>query len=270
MPELPEVETVARQLRPYLKGRLIRSWRIMDPRLALTAKHRSKVKGCRIGRVRREGKQILLEMNSLQKKSIFLLIHLRMTGRLIYSATPLMPGTKHIRAIFELDRGWLFFQDTRRFGTIKLMESEKELRGSAVDPFSRHFTPLRLKQLFGNTTTSIKTWLLRQDKLAGMGNIYASESLFVAGINPTRVGGSLRDHEVSRLHGAIQQVLRRAIKEGGTTFSDFRDGNGRAGNYARKLQVYDRAGEPCRKCGRPIERLVQAQRSTFYCPNCQH
>jgi formamidopyrimidine-DNA glycosylase len=174
-----------------------------------------------------------------------------------------------LRAVVRLDAGWLVFQDTRRFGTMALLAAAELPAPTGLDPTGKAFTVAALKRLLAGTRTPIKVWLLRQDRLVGMGNIYASESLFLAGIHPERAAGTLNDGEIARLRGAIRQVLQRSILAGGTTFSDFRDANGLMGNYAKKLRVYGHAGEACPTCRGVIERVTQGQRSTFFCPQCQ-
>ena len=267
MPELPEVEIVARQLARRLTGRTVRRLRILDPRLRNGVLPR--VSGREIVAVRRSGKRVLIRFSKGgTRRPLWLAIHLRMTGRLICH-----DGTRrdrsHLRARFVLDRGELWFVDTRRFGTFGWYASEAETAPGGVDPLDRDCTAARLGELLGASRQPIKPWLLRQDRLVGLGNIYASEILYAAGISPFRPAGSLDRGEIGRLHRQTRRILRRAIENCGTTFSDFQDSRGVEGSYQRYLRVYDRQGESCRHCGTAIARVVQAQRSTFHCSDCQ-
>jgi len=192
-----------------------------------------------------------------------------MTGRLIYDEA-YSTRVPHLRARFRLDRGSLIFVDPRRFGTFSWYRRYADLLPKAIEPLSRRLTARRLEGLVAGCRSPIKTWLLRQDRLVGLGNIYASEILFEAGIAPDRQAGSLDDVELRDLTRAIKKILRSAIRHCGTTFSDFQDADGAEGSYQRFLRVYSRAGEACRRCGGTIERIVQQQRSTFSCRGCQH
>jgi formamidopyrimidine-DNA glycosylase len=266
VPELPEVETVARQLAPSLEGRRILSVALIDPKLddpALVAD----LPGRPIRDVRRMGKQVVLELGGDGRR--WLCVHLRMTGRLQVVAAPPTPATLPLRATLELDRGWLLFTDPRRFGTLRLVASRSRARPAGAEPLSRRFTASVLTGLIAGSRTPIKPWLLRQDRIVGLGNIYASEILFAARIAPDRSAVSLDRDEVRRLHRATRRILRAAIDACGTTFSDFQDARGVSGGYGRYLAVYGREGEPCRRCGEPVVRFVQQQRATFWCPECQ-
>lgn len=267
MPELPEVETVARQLVPHVVGRVVRQFRIHDP-LLRTAPTPA-LRGRRILDVRRSGKRVLFALDGgpRRRAPLWLAVHLRMTGRLLWSAQSV--ARDHLRARFALDRGELVFVDTRRFGTFHWFSSADEARPDGVDPLSRGLTPLRFHALIGDTRQSLKAWLLRQDRLVGLGNIYASEILHDAGLCPLRVASSLDADERRRLLRSTRRILRRAIRACGTTFSDFQGARGVEGSYQRYLAVYGRAEQPCGNCGEPIRRVVQHQRSTFYCPRCQ-
>ena len=274
MPELPEVETVARQLAPTLKGQTLLQVELLDTKLRqtfwpsdpgdLTA---SSLVGRTIGAVRRMGKQVVLELGQSGQKPLWIAVHLRMTGRLVFDVHG--EETKHLRARFKLDGGDLLFFDTRRFGVIKLHCDPHELVPVGVEPLSNKLTSPELASLLKNSRQPIKTWLLRQDRLVGLGNIYASEILFVCGIHPGRAAGSLSDCEIRRLRRATRAILRKAISHQGTTFSDYRDSKGNKGSFQHLLAVYGKGGEPCRQCETPIVRMVQNGRSTFYCPECQ-
>ncbi len=269
MPELPEVETVARQLAPHLTGRTVRRLRILDP--LLRDGRVPPLAGRTVERVDRSGKQVRLRLSPRpgQADPVWVLVHLRMTGRLLWLDEPGRPTVQHLRASLTFDRGILLFADTRRFGTLRFARSEAATLPEGVEPLSDAFTRVLLGRMLAGSKTPLKPWLLRQDRIVGLGNIYASEILHEARLSPLRVSGSLKPHETGRLHRAVRRVLRRAIEHCGTTFSDFQDARGLEGAYQRYLRVYDRPGERCRRCRGTIDRLVQQQRSTFYCPVCQ-
>jgi len=267
MPELPEVETVARQLAPMITGQRLRGLAILD-RARLPVPGRRRLVGRRITRVFRSGKQIVLGLRD-RRGVLYLAVHLRMTGRLLYRPDPGRDERQHLRARFELEHGRLLFYDPRRFGTLTIRDSEEQLRPVGVEPLSDALTAARLGELLGDSRQPLKPWLLRQDRLVGLGNIYASEILHAARLHPLRPAGSLRREEVRRLHRALRGILRRAIECCGTTFSDFQDARGLQGSFQHLLAVYGREGERCRRCGGRIARMVQQQRTSFYCPECQ-
>ncbi len=269
MPELPEVETVARQLDPLVRDQRIKSVKLLDPKLSLPA---GKLAGRVIYRVFRLGKRVLLELVGNGKPEQYLAVHLRMTGRLIYvrgASLPARRGAAHLRARFNLEHGLLLFYDTRRFGTLELYDTMAEAAPAGLEPLSPKLTVERLSELIAGSPMPVKTWLLRQDKLVGIGNIYASEACFAAGLHPGRSMSSLSQDELHRLVRELKRILRSAIKHCGTTFSDFQDAHGEAGGYVKYLRVYGHAGEACQVCGSRIERIVQQQRSTCFCPHCQ-
>jgi formamidopyrimidine-DNA glycosylase len=268
MPELPEVETVARQLAPRLEGRTVRGLRIYDPRLRDGRTPR--VAGRRVETVDRSGKRVRIALSPrpAARDPLWLAVHLRMTGRLLWTADG--GARPYLRARFALDRGTLLFLDTRRFGTFTWYDTHAASEPEGVDPLSPELTPARLHRLLGESRQAMKAWLLRQDRLVGLGNIYASEILHRARISPEREAATLERSDVRRLLTATRTILRRAIDNCGTTFSDFQDARGVTGSYQQYLAVYDREAEPCRTCREPIHRIVQQQRSTFYCPHCQH
>ena len=267
MPELPEVETIVRQLRPRLKGRRVRRLEILDPKLQNL--RTEAIAGRRVAGIRRLSKQIVLVLPGATSDPDGLSFHLRMTGRLLWSEQARRSLSLPIRAQVVLDRGALLFEDVRRFGTIRMAPLSELEKGVGLDPLGAIFTARMLAACINGSRQPIKIWLMRQDRLAGVGNIYASESLFVARIHPGRPAGSLSTEEVRRLHRSLRRVLRHAIQCGGTTFSDYRDSRGSGGTYQRELQVYGRESAPCPRCGQPIRRIVQCQRSTFFCHHCQ-
>jgi len=269
MPELPEVETVARQLRPRLTGRTVLDFRIFDP--LLRRERIPRLRGRRIVHVGRSGKRVLLEFSARSRGdgALWLAVHLRMTGRLIWSAGGTREAQAHLRARMRLDRGRLSFFDTRRFGTLEWYRDVTESEPPGIDPLSPALSEVVLARMTRGSRQNVKAWLLRQDRLVGLGNIYASEILHVAAISPHRDVGSLDVRERRRLLGVTRRVLSRAIGNSGTTFSDFQDARGLAGSYQRYLKVYGREGLPCPRCGGTVLREVQQQRSTFHCPRCQ-
>lgn len=268
MPELPEVETVARELRPLIKGKTITKIEIVDKKLKI-----KNLKGRKIQDVYRIGKQVILELDRKE----YLAIHLRMTGRLIsvkaksqksladfYYKTSI--NQKHIRFKLLLNKGEVHFVDPRRFGTVSLVNSV-ELK--AIDPVSKDFTKSIFTELLSASSQPLKHWLMRQDKLVGIGNIYASEILFAAKIKPTRKTNSLTAAEIAKLYSSIKKILDKAIKHCGTTFSDFQTTTGEVGSFQRFLKVYGRENQKCYLCKAEIMKFVQQQRSTFYCIKCQ-
>lgn len=267
MPELPEVETVARELADSLSGQYLRRFQVRD-------KERISLRGndfyCRrIKSVYRSGKQVILGLanNSLQEQ--FLVVHLRMTGRLIYSTDSIDNSHPHLRVKCVLDKGSLLFVDPRKFGTMELCDKESAFKPIGIDPMSSEFSVAILAEMLAWSQQNIKLFLLRQDKIVGLGNIYASEILFKAGIHPLRAACSLKLLEIRKLHSAIKKILAAAIDNCGTTFSDFQRTSGRVGGYQKYLRVYKREGLPCVRCRQAIKRLVQGQRSTFLCSGCQ-
>lgn len=269
MPELPEVETVVRQLAPFLTGRTVERFEVLDPKLEGIDVDR--LAGRKIGMVSRLGKQIGLELTNGKAgdNSLWMAFHLRMTGRLIACSGRDSRSEKHLRARMALDRGSLLFYDMRRFGTIRIASTAGELLPDAVDPMSAEFKAPKLAELIGATTTPVKPWLMRQDRLVGIGNIYACEILFRCGIDPRTPAGRLTKKQVTLLHSQTRQVLELAIENCGTTFSDFQDSHGQSGGFQQFLKVYGRKAQPCRHCSAVVERIVQQQRSTFFCPRCQ-
>ena len=272
MPELPEVETVARQLDPLVAGQVLSRLEILDPLLRFA--QNDDVVGSTISQVRRIGKEVVfvLDRSDHVGNPWFLAVHLRMTGRLIHAFGAELRnqrGEQHLRASIELAQGQVLFYDMRRFGTFRLYHSEAEAQPRGAEPLSRSFTAILLRELIRDSRMEAKVWLLRQDRICGIGNIYASEILHDCGISPFRAINSLDGQETAKLASSIKKILRKAIRHCGTTFSDFQNANGEIGGYQKYLRVYQQAGYPCRCCGTDIQRAVQAQRSSFWCPVCQ-
>lgn len=268
MPELPEVETVVSQIRPLIQGKKLKSLNVIDPKLAFR-KPKALI-GAKIVSIERLGKQIVISLRPPGSRTeIHLAFHLRMSGRLVFLSKSAAKTEKHLRASLEFSDGLLCFADPRRFGTLVCTSDREKLIPVGIEPLSEALTTKKLDELIAKSTQPTKHWLLRQDRIVGLGNIYASEILFDSAISPTRPIGRLKEPERKALLKSIRKILRRAIKHCGTTFSDFQDAHGLTGSFQKYLAVYGREGEACKKCQSKIIRLVQQQRSTFYCKSCQ-
>ena len=263
MPELPEVETICRQLDPVLRGRRLESIELLDPKLELPGS--ADLAGCSVRRVERLGKRVGLEFQG----GSWLTIHLRMTGRLLWLADDAERPTDHVRALLRFAGGELVFHDVRRFGTLELHPTRAAAEPTGLDPLGADFTVARLGETLADSRQQIKVWLLRQDRLVGLGNIYAAEILFDARISPHKPAGELSGAEIARLHASTVKILTEAVRPRGTSLSDYRDAGNTRGGFQEQLRVYGRAEEHCPRCGAEIVRCIQCQRSTFYCPHCQ-
>jgi formamidopyrimidine-DNA glycosylase len=274
MPELPEVETVVRRLRPTLVGRRIERAQVLWARTIESPSASAftrRVRGQTIASVERRAKYLLFKLASGDT----LITHLRMTGDFVLQAA----GAKldpYVRVRFQLDGGpELWFSDVRKFGRIALTDAPDEFLGHlGPEPLARRFTPNALAEILRGRPTPIKPFLLNQERIAGLGNIYADEALHYAGIDPRRTAGSLTRAEVARLHEGIRFVLRKGIRLGGSTLYDsrFRDPFGKAGRMQEEFVVYHdprRERKICPRCGGRIAHLVIAQRSAHFCPGCQ-
>ncbi|MDP8222270.1 MAG: bifunctional DNA-formamidopyrimidine glycosylase/DNA-(apurinic or apyrimidinic site) lyase [Candidatus Lernaella stagnicola] len=268
MPEMPEVETLVRSLRSRLVGRRIRRVDVYDEKL--DALDPQPLRGRTIHAAFRSGKEIVLDL-STPRRPLWLCVHLRMTGKLLYTDGAVALPEKHLRASFYLDAGELRFYDSRRFGRIRLAHTQADFAPPGVEILSDEFTWQRVQELIGNSRSPIKVWLLRQDRIVGFGNIYAAEVCFAARLDPRRPAASLSVSEIKALHRVTRRIFTDAIACGGTTISDFMDCEGRCGEYRHRLNVYGREGERCRRrgCVGEIKRIAQAGRSTFFCPTCQ-
>jgi formamidopyrimidine-DNA glycosylase len=274
MPELPEVETIARGVHERLKGdRIVEVWFSSYPQTFKTppAEQATGLEGRVIQAVHRTGKHIVCELgDSLESATTAQwIVHLGMTGRLLVT-TPEGPVAPHTHARLTLASGReMRFVDPRRFGRLEFRElkSSKAFEGPGVEPLT--VTPEAFTKLFRNRKLAIKAALLNQTILHGVGNIYADESLFRAGIRPRRMAGRLKRAELLKLHTAIQQVLHHAIELGGSSVSDYVDADGVRGFFQLEHRVYMRTGQPCLVCGTPIRRILLAGRGTHFCPTCQ-
>lgn len=273
MPELPEAETIVRGLRRTVVGERIRRTEVVhadvlrEPALRFTRR----LHGRRVEAIERRGKNVVL----LLEGEHVLLVNLGMTGRLLPFPVPppsdRRPTHPALRFRFE-SGGLLVFDDQRRFGAVECLDAQTWKERSArlgPEPLSRSFTAERLTDALASSRSPVRSWLLDQRRIAGVGNIYANEALHLAGIHPRRPASGITPAEAARLHGALRRVLRAAIDKGGTTIRDYRNADGGTGAYASRLYVYGRDGEPCERCGAAIERTVFGNRSAFHCPSCQ-
>lgn len=279
MPELPEVETIARGVDRRVRGdNIVSAWfsAYREPFKTPPDEMTAALPGLRIARVRRVGKHIVADLEKKSAAKSFsrargkatsesqLLVHLGMTGRLLVSARE-VPWPPHTHAVLSLASGReLRFVDPRRFGRVGLVSG---FTGPGSEPLT--ISKEDFAALFRGRKLSIKAALLNQSLLHGVGNIYADESLFRAGIRPTRAAGRLTRDQLDRLHKALRLVLQQAIRAGGSSVSDYVDADGEKGFFQIRHRVYQRTGEPCLVCGTPIRRIVLGGRSTHYCPVCQ-
>jgi formamidopyrimidine-DNA glycosylase len=273
VPELPEVETVRRRLAPVLEGATIARAEIVDPRLTRPvdpASVAASLVGERIAAVERRGKYLLWRLESGRT----LVVHFRMTGSLRHARAGELPDDAYRRATVALDTGTdVAYRDVRRFGTWEILD-EAHLRPYLAarlgpEPLAPSFTAARLGALASGRKTPIKAFLLDQRRIAGVGNIYADEALWRARIHPRRPAGELDAVEIGRIHRALRAALRRGVALRGSTLRDYRTPDGDTGGMQHEFHVYGRLGEPCDRCGRPIERIVVAGRGTWLCPRCQ-
>jgi formamidopyrimidine-DNA glycosylase len=271
MPELPEVETVVRGLRAPLTGRTITTVAIRWPG-SIGAPDpdafAEQLTGRVITDINRRGKWVVIELSGGHT----LLAHLRMTGQLVLESAE-CPEDEYTRVILYLDNGQrLRFSDMRKFGRLILTEDVDEVLGDlGPEPLAEDFTVGRFKRMLAQRRGQIKSLLLNQRFLVGLGNIYVNEALWRAGIHPLRSANSLSSAEVEALYRAMRSLLRAAIVGGGTTLDNgnFRQVDGSSGDFANQLEIYGRECEPCLRCGASVERVKVGQRSAFFCPCCQ-
>jgi formamidopyrimidine-DNA glycosylase len=281
VPELPEVETICRQLEPEVVGRTIAIAEVLDERWTRPAPPRMIERGCegrRITAVRRRGKYILLDLDNRTT----LLMHLRMTGNLVLEERRLggerlyegEPDDRYLRAAFTLDDGRsLRFTDPRRFGHASLL-GEDELEAYlderlGVEPLEGELTPELIGKLAAGRTAPLKSFLLDQKTIAGIGNIYADEALHRARLHPLSPAGSMRLEHWQELRDGIVEALELGIDNGGSSIDDYRDSRGEEGSMQEEFLVHTREGESCPRCGERISRIVVGGRSTYFCSSCQ-
>ncbi len=273
MPELPEVETTVRQLQPLLRGRRVQQARVHWLRTLGGQSARDlaqAVRGRRVVGVRRRAKWIVIELDPAQDPDPAIIVHLRMSGRLVVLPHT-QPAGPYARVSLRLsDANSLHFLDVRKFGRLRFTrDAAREFRELGWEPLAPEFTA----EVLGTglkTRRRLKPLLLDQNVVAGLGNIYVDEALFMAGLHPEVPAHGVRSEKVVRLHAAIQSVLHAAIQQDGASFDAFyRTPQGQPGRFQAQFQVYGRGGLPCRRCHTPIRRLVVAQRGTHICPRCQ-
>jgi formamidopyrimidine-DNA glycosylase len=270
VPELPEVETIRRNLAPHVEGRRLEALEVLDPRWTLPlapAAVADAVQGRRVERLGRRGKYLIWELED----EAFLLVHLRMTGTLLLDPRGAPP---HTRVWFELGDRRLAFVDPRRFGTGELALGREALDAFLAarlgeEPFSPAFTGAHLHALTKASRAPIKALLLDQRKIAGVGNIYADEALFRAKVHPLRPANRLTRTQAHALRDAVVASLQAGIDAKGATIDDFRDPYGVQGSFQDQFLVHTREGEPCPVCGRPVRKLRAAGRGTYVCESCQ-
>lgn len=272
MPELPEVETVCRSLRPHLLGRTIERVTVLEPRLRMPVDEKAlrRLAGKRVDAVSRIAKYILLRLSG----DTIWLFHLGMSGKLICTGAQ-APRRKHDHIVAELGGGAeLRYHDPRRFGLSLVARKDEmpelpQLRRLGLDPFDPALNAEYLFRFTRGSERRIRDLLLDQQIIAGLGNIYANEILSLAGVKPTARANRLSRRHVAAIAAIIPDLLRDAIRWCGTSFSDYRDADDQAGEFQNHLRVYDRAGERCRSCSSFIKRVAIGNRSAFYCPSCQ-
>jgi len=285
MPELPEVETICRDLSAKIVGHKITGLSILASKSInrSPASFKKAVINHKIISISRVGKLLIFELS----KKIYLLIHLKMTGQLIFQDKgKIIAGghsqkgmeannlrNKHTRLIFNLTgESHLFFNDLRRFGYIKLADHnfmEKEKNKYGLNPLNTEFNLPLFKSLIKNKKTKLKSFLLNQKFISGIGNIYADEICFVSRVHPSRHLNSLSISEIKKIFSSIKSILKKAVRHRGTTFNNFRDGEGRVGNFSRFLKVYKKNGQKCPRCNSIIKRIKLSGRGTHFCSSCQ-
>lgn len=280
MPELPEVETVRRGLAPVMEGQVIAQAQVNRPdlRWPFPPLMAERLTGRRVMALRRRSKYILADLDSGET----LLIHLGMSGRMLVSGVMLggfhldhPAPQKHDHVVLHMAGGArVTFNDARRFGAMDLVRTDREdahwlLAGLGPEPFGNAFHEAYLVERLKGRATPIKAALLDQRIVAGLGNIYVSEVLHRAGIDPRRQAGRIAAHRVAGLVPIIRDVLAEAIEAGGSSLRDHRQADGELGYFQHAFRVYDREGEPCQTCATPVRRIVQSGRSSFFCPTCQ-
>jgi formamidopyrimidine-DNA glycosylase len=274
VPELPEVETIRIRLAPALTGRRIERARIFDARLTRPEPPEAvaaALQGERVAEVARRGKYLVVTFESGRH----LLVHLRMTGNVLHPATEGAERDPHARAAITLDDGSdVVYRDVRRFGTWELLEAGElepyfEARRLGREPLERTFTTASLGKALAGRRAPIKAALLDQRAAAGVGNIYADEALWYARIHPLTPAGDVAAHDVAALRKGLRKALELGIARQGATLRDYRGADGERGRMQEEFRVYGRDGEPCPRCGTPIEKIRAGGRGTWYCPSCQ-
>ncbi len=267
MPELPEVETIVRQLRKfYLNKRIvsITAKPVILFKNVSSLEFEEALHGKLIERIDRHGKFMFWKVEDL-----YIVFHLGMSGIFIRDvAASLYPQHIHVSFTFA-DQSNLYFQDVRKFGKIELHSQQPDFAHLGIDPTKQNFTLINLKKLLNLKKMNIKSFLMDQRIIAGIGNIYANEILFFSGINPYRIASTLEEEEIEKLYRMIKKILTDAIKKFGTSYTAYRTIEGIEGDNQNFLKVYQKMGTPCPQCGQELKKVVQNSRSTFYCAKCQ-
>lgn len=270
---MPEAETIVRGLRATVVGETIVRVEVPKPDILREGRRpfAARVRGQTVRAVRRRAKNVVIQLD----RAHVIAVNLGMTGRLLPFRTPprgsARPGHPAVRFRFA-SGGVLIFDDTRRFGTVECLTDDAwAVRSARIgpEPLDDAYRPDDLIAALAGSRSPIRSWLLDQRRIAGVGNIYAAEALFLSGVHPSRPAKSITPAEAVRLHRAIRSVLTDAIQAGGTTIRDYRNAEGEAGEFVTQLFVYGRDGEACHRCGDVIERFVLSNRSAFFCPTCQ-
>jgi len=267
MPELPEVETIKSELYPHIIGRRFTEVTVLDAKLVRqpsAEEFRQKLTGQKINNLERRGKYLIFQLSSGE----VLIIHLKMSGALLLNSEQ---ADRHARVIFNLDNGsQVIFTDRRRLGALWLVENEQSIIGKlGPEPLTPEFTTKTLAERLQKHKAPIKAVLLDQAFIAGIGNMYADETLFSARIHPLRKANSLSPQEIKNLHKAIVDVLRSAIDRKGASVDTYKLPDGQLGTAHSNFSVAHRGGKPCPTCGTPIQRLAIRNRGSYFCPNCQ-
>jgi len=280
MPELPEVETTRRYLAKKIIGKRIKKVRVLSPKQFIG--DAKEIEGLKITSLQRKAKILIWQL----EKGVSLLIHLKLTGQLVYaqklkgkratlnypipfSGGNTLPG-RTTRIIIFLNQGAVFFNDLRKFGWIKVVKEMKELENIGTEPLTKEFTPEKLKQILSSSRRAVKLVLMDQKKIAGIGNIYANEALWEAGIDPRKPANQVK--KIRKLHQGIIKVLEEGIRHGGSSAADevYIKPDGKPGRHQQYFKVYQKEGEPCPRDKTPIKRIRINNRSTFFCPTCQN
>ena len=275
MPELPEVETVIKGLRPLIKDKIVTAVEIREENMIAYPKDsisefKEDLVGSKIEAINRRGKYIIIQLNNNKN----MVIHLRMTGKLLVKEVKEFRD-KHTHVIFSLNDGQeIRFNNIRKFGRVYLIDkNHPEQAGGLADlgpePLSDNLTLEDFKKLFENRRALMKSLLLNQHFIAGIGNIYADEILFRAGVKPDRTADTLNEEEKEAIYHNMREILKKGIIYGGTTFSDYVNAFGEKGSFQEELRVHQREGEACYDCGSIIEKIKVSGRSTYFCPQCQ-
>ncbi|OGF28652.1 DNA-formamidopyrimidine glycosylase [Candidatus Falkowbacteria bacterium RIFOXYB2_FULL_34_18] len=284
MPELPEVETIVQDLNKKIKGKRISKVNVRLKRIVKSENFVKVLIGNSVKEALRRGKLIIFK---LEKENNYLLVHLRMTGQVIYQQNNRITAgghsdnndnlkelpNKHSHVIiYFTDGSKLFFNDQRQFGVLKIVNAKRlqeEKKKFGIEPLSREFNTKYLENLIKNKKKNIKAFLLDQKYIAGIGNIYADETLFRAGVSPTRRVDSLTKNEIKKIAESVKIILKKAIQARGTTFNNYVDADGNQGSFVNFLKIYGRGGKECKKCKTILKKIKVAGRGTVCCPKCQ-